>query len=1137
MKGDVVPHALHELGFLAGETGRLVASHDWSATPLGPIESWPSHLKTALAMILRARVPMVLLWGEDGVMLYNDAYAGFAGDRHPGLFARKVRDAWPEVASFNDNVMRVCLAGGTLSYRDEELTLLRNGAADRVWLDLDYSPLVDEVGTPVAVLAIVTETSGKVRAERRLKSDEARLRQFFDQAPGLVAVLDGPDHVFTLANAAYLDLVGRRDILGLPVARAIPEVVEQGFVELLDSVRRNGEPFVGHGIALRLRRTPGAAAETRFVDFVYQPITAANGEVTGIFVQGHDVTEQKQVELALRESEERFRLVAESAPVMLWMGDATGSCVYLNRRQREFWGVDADDVAQFDWSTTIHPDDAPVLAGPFERAMREHEPFSLEVRLRRADGAYRLVQSSAQPRFGTDRSFLGMIGVNVDVTELRETEAAIRSESERLAILNRTGAAIAAELDVERIVQIVSDACLTLVGAQFGAFFYNVIDPGGERYTLYALSGTPRSSFAGLPMPRATAIFRPTFNGEGIDRSDDILADPRYGRSAPYFGMPPGHPPVRSYLAAPVVSRSGEVIGGLFFGHAAPGRFTAPHEEIVAGIAGQAATALDNGRLFAAVERELAQRRDAEAALQALNESLEQRVADAIAERLLAEEALRQAQRMEAIGRLTGGVAHDFNNLMQVISGNLHLLARDLDGNAAAAARIADALEGVNRGAKLAGQLLAFGRRQRLEPKVVHVGGLVARMAELLQRTIGEGVEVRTLTRGALGNSLIDPAQLETALLNLALNARDAMGGRGRLTIEVGNAVLDDAYAALHPEVKPGDYVMLAVSDTGVGIPADILDRVFDPFFSTKPLGEGSGLGLSMVYGFVRQSGGQVNIYSEPGRGTTVRLYLPRVDQPEDVKPSDDNPPVSGGSETILVAEDDDGVRATVVELLADLGYRVLAARDGASALALLEGETPIDLLFTDVVMPGWLRGPELAALARARRPGIAVLFTSGYTENAISHGGAGGTDLLSKPYSREALARKIRQVLASGAAAKAAITVLLCEDDVLIRMNTCDVLQECGFGVVEAGSGAQALAALAANAVDVCVIDIGLPDMTGTDLAHEIRERWPAMPVLFATGHVSVPEAEGVEGFAVLSKPYGEVELRSAIESLIRRA
>jgi PAS domain S-box-containing protein len=612
------------LAFLngGGETGGLIASRDWAATSLGPVQDWPASRKAAIALILRAPVPIVTLWNEDGVMIYNDAYSVFAGGRHPTIFGSKVREGWPEVAGFNDNVMKVGLAGGTLAYRDQELTLYRHGAPERVWMNLDYSPLLDEGGTPAGVMAIVVETTGKVRAERRLRDDQARMTELFQQAPGLMAILEGPEHVFRLANAAYLHLIGRVDVIGKPLREVMPEVVQQGFVALLDEVTRSGEPFVGRAVSIMLERAAGMPPEERFLDFVYQPIRATDGEITGIFVQGHDVTEQQHAVQALRESEERFRLVAETAPVMLWMGDAAGHCVYLNAAQRSFWGVEPEAVAAFDWAETTHPDDAQALAIPFAAAMNSHSPFSVEVRLRRADGVYRSILTTAQPRFGPDGTFLGMIGVNVDVTELRETEDAIREESQRLAILNRIGAAIGAEVEVERVVQLVSDACVELIGASYGAFFYNLVGEGEESYTLYTLSGVPRAAFADFPMPRATAVFQPTFRGVGIVRSDDILADPRYGQSEPWRGMPKGHLPVRSYLAVPVTSRSGTVLGGLFFGHKAPGMFTERHEEIVAGIAGQAAIAIDRSMLFEAAERELAERRRAEAALQALNETL-----------------------------------------------------------------------------------------------------------------------------------------------------------------------------------------------------------------------------------------------------------------------------------------------------------------------------------------------------------------------------------------------------------------------------------------------------------------------------------------------------------------------------------
>jgi len=378
------------------------------------------------------------------------------------------------------------------------------------------------------------------------------------------------------------------------------------------------------------------------------------------------------------------------------------------------------------------------------------------------------------------------------------------------------------------------------------------------------------------------------------------------------------------------------------------------------------------------------------------------------------EERLRQAQKMEAVGQLTGGIAHDFNNLLQVISGNLELLALTVAGEARDERRVANAQVAVARGSKLASQLLAFARRQTLEPKVVNIGRLVAGLDRMLRRTMGGAVEIRTVIAGGVGNCLVDPTQIENAVVNLAINARDAMGGAGTLTVEVGNAALDDSYVQGHDDVAVGRYVMLAVTDSGRGMSPEVMARVFEPFFSTKAEGGGSGLGLSMVYGFVKQSGGHVKLYSEVGQGTTVKIYLPRVRQSEEPVVATSAAPFVGGAETILVAEDDEQVRATVVELLSGLGYRVLKAKDAESALTMIESGLAIDLLFTDVVMPGPLKSPDLARKARERLPSLAVLFTSGYTENAIVHGGRldAGVELLAKPYTRDALARKVRQLL-----------------------------------------------------------------------------------------------------------------------------
>jgi PAS domain S-box-containing protein len=883
------------------------------------------------------------------------------------------------------------------------------------------------------------------------------------------------------------------------------------------------------------------------------------------------------------------------------------------------------------------------------------------------------------------RELLARVAGNLQLAELRrETRQRLADETRTLEILNRVGTAVAAELDLSRAVQIVTDAATELTGAAFGSFFYNVQDEQGGRYTLYTLSGVPKDTFAKFPMPRNTAVFGPTFRGEGMVRSDDITKDPRYGRNDPYHGMPPGHLKVTSYLAAPVISRTGEVLGGLFFGHPEPGVFTARSERFLAGIAAQAASAIDNARLYRAAQDEIAARAKAQAALHNLNETLEARVAEAVADRdrlwelsedLLvvvaldgalervspswarvlghptwalttqsyfdlvhpddldlvnarihdlrvtgmpmryenrlkrsdgtwcwiawtlaldpdterihgvgrdvtadretqealrhAEEALRFAQKMEAIGKLTGGIAHDFNNLLQVIGGNLQLLAEDVAGSERPAQRVRNALAGVARGAKLAAQLLAFGRRQPLAPKVVNLGRFVRGLDDMLRRALGDGIEIETIVSGGLWNTLVDPFQVENALLNLAINARDAMDGQGKLTIEAGNASLDDAYAKRNADVLPGQYVMVAVTDTGTGMTPDVQEHVFEPFFTTKREGQGTGLGLSMVYGFVKQSGGHVKIYSEPGQGTTIRLYLPRVREKEDLETDVDAGPSKGGAETILVVEDDEDVRTTVVEMLSSLGYHVLRAKDAQSALAIVESGVPIHLLFTDVVMPGPLRSTELARKTRERQPGIAVLFTSGYTDNAIVHAGRldEGVELLSKPYTHEALARKIRQTLRTQSAKPAGpstlqaadsqtvtlvdrkrnetfdavrgLRILFVEDDDMVRASTAEVLRTFGLDIFEAAGSDDAERVIAAQPVDVLLTDIGLAGRSGVDLALEAARRQPHLRVIFVSGYPVelAPDQQAALGNALhLRKPYDPLDLINALHACVSR-
>jgi len=431
---------------------------------------------------------------------------------------------------------------------------------------------------------------------------------------------------------------------------------------------------------------------------------------------------------------------------------------------------------------------------------------------------------------------------------------------------------------------------------------------------------------------------------------------------------------------------------------------------------------------------------------------------------------------------------------------------------------------------------------------VVNPARIVQQMDELLRRALGETVAVETIRGGGLWNTCVDPYQLENVILNLAINARDAMPGGGKLTIELGNAMLDDEYVATHHDLTPGQYVLIAVSDNGCGMSRDVLERACEPFFTTKPEGRGTGLGLSMAYGFVKQTGGHFKIYSEPGHGTTIKMYFPRSWKAEVSEPIVKSGPATGGSESILVVEDDPAVQATVVEMLRSLGYKVVKADNAADALAILNSGMPIDLLFTDVVMPGEMRSPELARQARLINPGIEVLFTSGYTQNAIVHGGKldAGVQLLSKPYGRDQLARKVRQMLSQPAGGsppapesapvspleqvEATRRVLFVDDDPDLLTMSCSVLEMLNQRVDGAASPAEALALLERNQYDVLITDYELPGMNGVELARRAKAARSRLKLVIASGYGQVEGAAGI-GALSLPKPFSLDDLKRILD------
>ena len=523
-----------------------------------------------------------------------------------------------------------------------------------------------------------------------------------------------------------------------------------------------------------------------------------------------------------------------------------------------------------------------------------------------------------------------------------------------------------------------------------------------------------------------------------------------------------------------------------------------------------------------------------------------------ITEKLHDEAALRQGQKMEATGQLTGGMAHDFNNILQVIRANLDLLKGEVGDNPAMASRVQSATAAADRGARLTQQLLAFARRQPLTPQPTNVARLVGDLADLMRHSLGERIAIELKVTDDPWNAKVDAGQLENAILNLSINARDAMPDGGTVRVEVSNATLDRRYAALHPDVTPGPYVLVDVGDTGTGMPPEVVAQAFDPFFTTKGDGKGTGLGLSMVYGFVRQSNGHIRIDSAIGQGTSVKLYLPRTEDPVPEESSDPGSAVSG-TERILVVEDSEDVRRAVVDMLGGWGYRVEAAEDPDVALALLEKDPAFDLLFTDIVMPGTITAVELAQHAQRLRPGIAVLLTSGFARGLIPDHTRSGYPMIAKPYSSDALSAKLRSVLANRRPTPAASPakapperveqpmehsrsrrVLFVEDEVVLRMSTTDMLERLGCSVAGVGSGEAALDLLAQEQeFDLLLTDVGLPGMSGEELAAKVREKYPSLPVVIASGYGrSGTQADRMH---FISKPYSSIDLQQALDHAVR--
>ncbi|WP_083301906.1 hybrid sensor histidine kinase/response regulator [Kozakia baliensis] len=932
----------------------------------------------------------------------------------------------------------------------------------------------------------------------------------------------GPKHVM-LYNDAYIEIVGgyHPAAFGKPAEQAWPEMWAFNRDVLEKAHRGQAVAFRDHPFVVARHDTP----EQVTFDLFYTPIRAAEGTVDGVMCTVLETTQRIAAEKALKESEYQLRTVTDALPILISFIDRDQTYRFVNRYYEEWFGLDRKDIINRPIREVIGEEYYQSRRLEIERALTG-EPIIREISLPCRKGGQRMVEMNYLPRIEADGSVPGFYVFSVDMQERVDHRKALERSNRRFQ----------AAIEAAHGILWVTDAQANMVHDQQGWSSWT-----GQSYAQFAGQG-----WMDAVHPDDRAAVREAWRQASASREVYVIEHRMRRHDGVY----------RNFLVRgmPILNDDGEIV-----------EWVGIHTDITHQRAAEAALREQADHLA----RQVRHRERAELQLRELNENLEARVIAEIAERRATEMKLAQAQKMETVGKLTGGVAHDFNNLLQVISGNLQLLSKDIAGQLRAEGRVANAMAAVSRGSKLASQLLAFGRRQALEPKVVNVTRFVQGMDDILRRALGESIEIETIYSGGLWNTFIDPAQIENALLNLAINARDAMDGIGKLTIELANTHLDDTYALSHDEVEPGQYVMLAVSDTGCGMTPNIIEKVFEPFFSTKAEGKGSGLGLSMVYGFVKQSGGHVKIYSEPGHGTTIRLYLPRAMESEDIEVVIDAAPATGGSETVLVVEDDDEVRATVVEMLSDLGYAVLKACDAANALAVIESGIPIDLLFTDVVMPGTMKSPELARKACQRLPNLAVLYTSGYTENSIVHGGRldAGVELLSKPYTREAMARKVRHVLNNRAQrSKLAPTapkkfdvpafpapladtglsrvdppkessVLLVEDDELIRICTAEILSDSGYRVVEASNVEEAHAALQANPIDVLVTDVNLPGHSGKELASAARKLYPNLGIIFATGDTTGLAELDVENVRTLSKPYNGEEIVSIIRKTMAGA
>ena len=815
-----------------------------------------------------------------------------------------------------------------------------------------------------------------------------------------------PDNPVVFANDSFCRLTGyeREEIVGRNCRFLQGPDTDPATRQALHDAVRNVQPIETD---IRNYRKDGEAFWNRLL---MAPVFDVDGKLVYFFASQVDVTLERErlsglerdnaalmaeVTNRLRLQQERERelaLALKAGGFGTWSFELATKTLTASDECKALFGRNpALPFTYEDRVAAIHPDDRDRAISSLETAAELRREHNEEYRIFWPDGSLHWLTSRGQPFFDADDQPVRIAGVSMDITTAKRADLK-RNALARLNDLFR---------DLDQSADI-SFAAAEILGQTLGVSRagYGLVDPVKETITIERDWNAP-----GVPSIAGTLAFRDHGSyiedlkrGETATVADSRL-DPRTAGTSTVLEAINA----RSFINMPLTEHGG-FVALIFVNDSSPRQWS---EDDIAFV-----------REVAERTRDATERRRAERELAELAASLEKQVAERTAELVATEDALRQSQKMEAVGQLTGGLAHDFNNLLTGISGSLEMIQLRLEqGRNADVDRYVDAAQGASRrAAALTHRLLAFSRRQTLDPRPTDANVLITGMEELISRTVGPSVIVETSLADELGFTLVDPGQLENALLNLCINARDAMPDGGRIMIETRNRKIDEQ-GGRERDIDPGDYICLSVSDTGTGMSPDVIAKAFEPFFTTKPIGSGTGLGLSMIYGFARQSGGQVRIHSVPDAGTTVTIYLPRnacAAEPEKAQSKFFEVQRAEGGETILLVDDEASIRMLVTETLIDLGYQVMEAADGPSALKLIAAGRKIDLLVTDVGLPG-MNGRQLADAVRSGRPELKILFITGYAENAVLNHGhlEAGMHVITKPFTMEALASRIGELLA----------------------------------------------------------------------------------------------------------------------------